>query len=95
VIFNLLALVCFLYLLTLFGRVIFSWVQVFSRDWRPRGVVLVLAEVVFSLTDPPLRFLRRYIPPLTIGQIRLDVGMLILFFGVSFLLQLLLVLGAR
>jgi len=95
VIFNLLALVCFLYLLTLFGRVIFSWVQVFSRDWRPRGVVLILAEVVFSLTDPPLRFLRRYIPPLTIGQIRLDVGMLILFFGVSFLLQLLLVLGAR
>jgi YggT family protein len=95
VIFNLLALVCFLYLLTLFGRVIFSWVQVFSRDWRPRGVVLVLAEAVFSLTDPPLRFLRRYIPPLTIGQIRLDVGMLILFFGVSFLLQLLLVLGAR
>lgn len=94
-IFNLLALVCFLYLLTLFGRVIFSWVQVFSRDWRPRGVVLVLAEVVFSLTDPPLRFLRRYVPPLTIGQIRLDVGMLILFFGVSFLLQLLLVLGAR
>lgn len=94
-IFNLLALVCFLYLLTLFGRVIFSWVQVFSRDWRPRGVVLVVAEVVFSLTDPPLRFLRRYIPPLTIGQIRLDVGMLILFFGVSFLLQLLLVLGAR
>lgn len=94
-IFNLLALVCFLYLLTLFGRVIFSWVQVFSRDWRPRGFVLVLAEVVFSLTDPPLRFLRRYIPPLTIGQIRLDVGMLILFFGVSFLLQLLLVLGAR
>ena len=57
--------------------------------------MLVLAEVVFSLTDPPLRFLRRYIPPLTIGQIRLDVGMLILFFGVSFLLQLLLVLGAR
>jgi YggT family protein len=95
VIFNLLALVCFLYLLTLFGRVIFSWVQVFSRDWRPRGVLLVVAEVVFSLTDPPLRFLRRYIPPLTIGQIRLDVGMLILFFGVSFLLQLLLVLGAR
>ena len=94
-IFNLLALVCFLYLLTLFGRVIFSWVQVFSRDWRPRGVVLVLAEGGFSLTDPPLRFLRRYIPPLTIGQIRLDVGMLILFFGVSFLLQLLLVLGAR
>lgn len=94
-IFNLLALVCFLYLLTLFGRVIFSWVQVFSRDWRPRGVALVVAEVVFSLTDPPLRFLRRYIPPLTIGQIRLDVGMLILFFGVSFLLQLLLVLGAR
>lgn len=92
-IFNLLAIVCFLYLLILFGRVIFSWVQVFSRDWRPRGVVLVVAEVVFSLTDPPLRFLRRFIPPLTIGQIRLDLGMLILFFGVSFLLQVCLVLA--
>jgi YggT family protein len=95
VIWSLLALVCFLYLLALFGRVIFSWVQVFSRDWRPRGVVLILAELIFTLTDPPLKLLRRYIPPLTIGQLRLDVGMLILFVGVSFLLQILVVMAAR
>lgn len=93
-IWSLLAIACFLYLIVLFARVIFSWVQVFSRDWRPRGISLVLAEVVFTLTDPPLKFLRRYIPPLTIGSIRLDVGMLILFFGVSLLMRVLAVLGS-
>lgn len=86
-IWGLLSLVCFLYLLVLFGRVIFSWVQAFARGWRPHGIVLVLAELVYTLTDPPLRFLRRFIPPLTIGQIRLDVGLLILFFGVSIMAQ--------
>lgn len=94
-IWSLLALVCFLYLLTLFGRVIFDWVQVFSRDWRPKGFLLVLAEVFYTLTDPPVKFLRRYIPPLTLGQIRIDVGFLILFVGVSFLFQLFNVLAAR
>ena len=94
-IWSLLALVCFLYLLVLFGRVIFDWVQVFSRDFRPKGVVLVLAELFYTLTDPPVKFLRRYIPPLTIGQLRIDVGFLILFVGVSILLQFFNIMAAR
>jgi YggT family protein len=87
VIWSLLAFACLLYLIVLIGRVIFDWVQVFSRDWRPKGVLLVLAEVFYSLTDPPVRFLRRKIPPLPLGPIRLDVGFLILFFSVSILMQ--------
>ena len=90
-----LALVCFLYLLILFGRVIFDWVQVFSRDFRPKGVVLILAELFYTLTDPPVKFLRRYIPPLTIGQLRIDVGFLILFVGVSILFRFFNIMAAQ
>jgi len=76
-----------LYLLLLIGRLIFDWVQVFAREWRPRGVVLVLAEVIYTATDPPLRLLRRIIPPLTLGQIRLDLGFIVLFLVVTIALQ--------
>ncbi len=48
--------------------------QALSRSWRPRGFLLVLAEIVYTVTDPPLRFFRRLIPPLRIGPIALDFG---------------------
>lgn len=74
-----------LYLLVLIVRMVFDWIQVFARDWRPRGVVLVVANVVYGLTDPPLNALRRLIPPLRLGGIALDVGFLLLFLAVSLL----------
>jgi YggT family protein len=67
-----------IFLLLLFIRVVFDWIQVFARDWRPRGVVLVVAEAVYTVTDPPLRALRRVIPPLSLGAIRLDMAFLVL-----------------
>lgn len=76
-------LVLALYLLVLLVRLVLDWVQVFARSWRPSGVVLVIANVIYGLTDPPLRFLRRFIPPLRLGQISLDLGFLVLFIGVS------------
>ncbi|WP_237842451.1 YggT family protein [Cellulosimicrobium cellulans] len=77
-----------LYLLLLIGRLVFDWVQFFARDWRPRGVVLVVAEVIYSATDPPLRALRRLIPPLSLGQVRLDLAFIILFFAVTIAAQI-------
>ncbi|MGW6005162.1 YggT family protein [Oerskovia enterophila] len=88
-VFDLLAFVLGLYLIVLIGRVVFDWVQVFARDWRPRGVMLVLAEAIYTLTDPPLRALRKVIPPLTLGQVRLDLAFIVLFLAVSFLAQFL------
>ncbi len=85
---SVLALVLWLYLLVLIGRIIFDWIQVFAREWRPRGVVLVLAELIYSLTDPPLRALRKVIPPLNLGQFRLDLGFMVLFFAVVIAAQL-------
>jgi YggT family protein len=79
--------VLYLYLVVLIGRMIFSYVQVFARDWRPKGVILVLAEAIFTLTDPPLKFLRRFIPPLRIGMVALDLSFMVLFIVVLILLE--------
>ncbi|PFG38397.1 YggT family protein [Georgenia soli] len=83
--FDLLGLLLLLYMLVLIIRLVLDWIQVFARSWRPTGVVLVLANLVYSLTDPPLRFLRRFIPPLRLGQVQLDLGFLVLFIGVQIL----------
>jgi YggT family protein len=80
VVFQILAFGVFLYLILLFARLVIGWIGVFARDWRPSGPLVVVLEVVYSATDPPLNLLRRVIPPLTIGSIRLDLGFMILFF---------------
>jgi len=75
---GLLSLVVWIFLLLLFVRLVFDWIQVFARDWRPRGVVLVVAEAVYTVTDPPLNALRRVIPPLPLGAVRLDLAFMVL-----------------
>ena len=76
------------YLAILMIRAILSFVPIFVRDWQPRGVLLVVAEFVYTLTDPPLRFMRRIIPPLRIGSTSWDLGFLVLFLALSFLQRL-------
>ena len=76
-----------IYLVILVGRMIFGWIQVFARDWRPTGIVLVLAEAVFTVTDPPLKFLRRFIPPLRLGMVAMDLSFMVLFIVVLILLE--------
>jgi YggT family protein len=82
---EILSLLLSLYLLILIGRLVFDWIQVFARSWRPTGIVLVLANILYGLTDPPLRALRRLIPPLRIGPVAIDLGFLVLFIAVSML----------
>jgi YggT family protein len=68
-------------------RFIVDWVQVFARSWSPRGVLLVVLEVVYSITDPPIKALRRVIPPLRIGSIALDLSFLIVLVLAYILLE--------
>ncbi|MBD9699715.1 YggT family protein [Flavimobilis sp. GY10621] len=86
---TLLRLVLWLYLLVLLGRVVIDWIQVFARDWRPRGAVLVLCELIFTLTDPPLKLLRRFIPPLRLGRVQIDLSFIVLFLACSLLMNVL------
>jgi len=67
------------YLVVLIVRMIFSWIQVYARSWSPSGILLVVAEGVYSATDPPLRFLRRYIPTVRLGSVALDLSFMLLF----------------
>ena len=73
-----LATVLDVFFVVLIARLVFDWIQVFARQWTPRGVVLVVAEAVYTVTDPPLRALRKVIPPLTLGSVRLDLAFLVL-----------------
>jgi YggT family protein len=72
----------------MFVRLVLDWVQVFAREWRPKGVVLVVAEVTYTVTDPPLKAVRRVVPPLTLGSVRLDLAFLIVMLACSLLLSL-------
>ena len=76
-----------LYLVVLIGCMILSWINAFVRPWYPPRVVKLLAEAIFSLTDPPLKLLRRYIPPLRLGTVSLDLSFMVLFIVVLILLQ--------
>jgi YggT family protein len=83
IVFGLLYIALLLFFVALIIRLVFDWVQMFAREWRPRGVALVTAHTVYSVTDPPLKGLRRVIPPLRLGGVTLDLGFLLLFIAVS------------
>lgn len=77
---TLLYLVSAIYFFVLIVRVLYSLIGAFVRDWRPRGINLVVAEVVMTVTDPPLKFFRRFIPPLRLGAVSLDLSFIVVFF---------------
>ncbi len=81
--------VVYLFFAALISRLVLDWIQVLAREWRPSGPVLVLAEAIYTVTDPPLKFLRRLIPPLSLGTVRLDLAFLVLMLAVSFTLSFL------
>jgi len=67
-------LVLTLYIFVLIARLVLDYIPLFNRQWRPRGAGLVLAEFAYTLTDPPIRFFRRVVPPLRLGAVSLDFG---------------------
>ncbi len=80
--------VLWIFLLILFARMILSWVPVLVRDWQPRGPMLVVAELVYSVTDPPLRQLRKVLRPVRVGNMMLDLAFIGLAISVSILMQI-------
>lgn len=86
VVWQIVSTLLFLFFVLLIGRLVLDWVRALARQWQPRGVVLVLAEAVYTVTDPPLRLLRKVIPPLAIGSVRLDLAFFVLFILTSVLM---------
>lgn len=85
---NIIAWVLWIFLLVMFARMILSWVPVLVRDWEPRGPVLVVAELIYSITDPPLRALRQVLRPVRIGNFMLDLAFIGLAIIVSILMRI-------
>ena len=81
--------VLWIFLLILFARMILSWVPVLVRDWQPRGPMLVFAEIVYSITDPPLRLLRKVLRPVRVGNMMLDLA----FIGLAILVSILMTIN--
>ena len=86
---SLLASVLNIFLFALLGRLIFDYVQMFSRTWRPKGIILYFVEAIYTVTDPPMKFVGRFVPPLRLGAISLDMSFIVLFFGTQLLIRLL------
>ena len=84
-VFGIISTVLLVFLLLLFARFIVDWIMVLARSWRPSGIVAAGLEVVYLTTDPPLRAVRKVIPPLNLGSIRLDLGFMVLLIAVVFL----------
>ena len=76
------------YLAILTVRMVLSVLPLLIRQWEPRGVLLVIAEFTYTVTDPPLRFLRRFLPTVRLGTLALDLPFVVLYFGLSVLLRL-------
>ena len=82
---SLLASVLQIFLLALLGRLIFDYVQMFSRTWRPKGIVLYFVEAIYTITDPPMKFVGRFVPPLRLGGVSLDLSFIVLLIAISLL----------
>jgi YggT family protein len=76
--FSILGFVLFAFWILLIARVVVEFIRSFSRDWRPRGLMVVVLEVIMTVTDPPVKLLRRIIPQLTIGAVRFDLSIMVL-----------------
>ena len=75
-----------IFLLFLIFRLVMEYVFLLARSYRPSGLVAVVLELAYSVTDPPLKALRKVLPPLRIGQISLDLGFIVLFIVVRILM---------
>ncbi|MCX5045992.1 YggT family protein [Aldersonia sp. NBC_00410] len=88
VLFAVLYFVLFIFWLLLIGRIIVEFIRAFARDWHPTGIVVVILETVFTITDPPVKLLRRIIPPISLGGLRLDLSIMVLLFVVYILMEI-------
>ncbi len=84
---SLLASILQIFLFALLGRLIFDYVQMFSRTWRPKGPILYLVEAIYTVTDKPMKLVGRFVPPLRLGAVSLDMSFIVLFFGTQLLMD--------
>ena len=76
-----------IFFLMMWARFILDLVRMLARQWRPRGLGLVLAEAVYSVSVPPIKLVRRVVPPLRVGGAALDFAWSIVMLAVLILIS--------
>ncbi len=84
---NVVYTVAWLFFVLLIARLVFEYVFMFAREYTPTGPVLVIVEAVYTVTDPPLKLLRRFIPPLRLGGVAIDLSFLVLIILVNLVIR--------
>jgi YggT family protein len=69
--------------IALFLRIIIDYVRMFARNWRPSSFVLALFEIIYSLTDRPMKLVQRFVPPLRLGGVALDLSFIVLLLAIT------------
>ena len=80
-----------LFKFALFARIIIDYVRMFKRDWRPSPFISSIFEVIFSITDPPMKFVQRFVPPLRVGGVALDLSFIVILIALSLLQRVILI----
>ena len=86
---NLLLTLLDLFKYALFIRLIIDYVRIFARNWRPNSFLIAVFEFIYTITDPPMKFVGRFVPPLRMGPVALDLSFIVLFFGTQILIAFL------
>lgn len=73
-VFSIVYIALLVFFILMWARFIFDLTQSVSRSYRPKGALLVLAEVTYTTTDPPIKSIRRILPPIRLGAVALDFG---------------------
>ncbi|MCX6437510.1 MAG: YggT family protein [Actinobacteria bacterium] len=85
---TILVLILQIFLFALLGRLILDYIRMFARNWRPSGISLYFVEAIYSITEKPMSFVRRFIPPLRLGAVSLDLSFIVLFFAIQLLIPI-------
>ncbi|MGI9144482.1 MAG: YggT family protein [Candidatus Planktophila sp.] len=89
---SILHLILQLFLFALLARLILDYVRMFKPSWRPGGIILFVVEAIYAITDRPMNFVRRFVPPLRLGGVSLDLSFIVLFFAIQMLMPLVLLI---
>jgi len=73
-----------LFKLALFARIIIDYVRMFARNWRPNSFLIAVFEFIYAITDPPMKFVRRFVPPLRLGGVAIDLAFIVLLIAIGF-----------
>ncbi len=82
---NLLLTLLDLFRYALFIRLIVDYARLFARNWRPNSFLIAFFEFIYAVTDPPMKFVGRFVPPLRIGGVALDLSFIVLLIAISLL----------